>query len=229
MQGLAELDVEDPTDAGMRKGDAKLQMGRVPQKCTTSGGEPSSKNGEGSGGLANGSRGSGDTTDSISMAEACAIASSTRETGAVAAVHVNAIKAAAEPVPELKGETTTIKVVAIINWIKSISTHQVIKGTALGEVVLKMTELFDWPAEEIADKAWELACEDKREFVTQDANLLDKVEEGISGDLWGAIEDQDPKTGTAAIALLIKAVILVTIHRPHAVMACSENRSSEQH
>ena len=55
-------------------------------------------------------------------------------------VLVNAIKAA-EFVPELKGKTTTIKVVAIIEWIKSISTHQMplATGTAfhlqLGELV----------------------------------------------------------------------------------------------
>ena len=144
------------------------------------------------------------------MAETYAIAAS--KTGAVAAV--NAIKAA-EPVPELKGKTTTIKVVAIIEWLKSISKHQIVKGTALGEVVLKMSKLFDWPAEEIVDKAWELAREDKNQFANPDADLLERAKEGISGDLWGAIEDQDPKTGTEAIALLIKAVV----HRPHAVMA----------
>ena len=77
--------------------------------------------------------------------------------------------------------------------------------------MLKMSKLFDWPAEEIVDKAWELAREDKNWFANQDADLLEKVKEGISGDLWGAIEDQ----GTAATALLIKAVV----HRPHAVMA----------
>ena len=47
VQGLAELDVEDLVDAGMRKGDAKLLMGLVSQKCTSSGGE-SSKSCEGS-------------------------------------------------------------------------------------------------------------------------------------------------------------------------------------
>jgi len=98
----------------------------------------------------------GDTTDSVSMVETYAIAAS--KTGAVAAV--NAIKAA-EPVPELKGKNTTIKVVAVIEWLKSVSKHQIIKGTPLGEVVFKMSKLFDWPAEEIADKAWELAREDK--------------------------------------------------------------------
>ena len=38
VQGLAELDAEGPVDAGMRKGDAKLLMGRVSQKCTSPGG-----------------------------------------------------------------------------------------------------------------------------------------------------------------------------------------------
>ena len=127
---------------------------------------------------------------------------------------VNAIKAA-EPVHELKGNATTIKVVAIIEWLKSLSKHQMVTGAALGEVVLKMSKFFDWPAEEIVDKSWELVREDKAGFATQDADLLAKVKEGISGDLWGAIEEQDPKTGAAAIALLIKAVV----HRPHAVMA----------
>ena len=32
VQGFAELDVEDPVDAGMRNGDVKLLMGRVSQK-----------------------------------------------------------------------------------------------------------------------------------------------------------------------------------------------------
>ena len=41
VQGLAELDIEDLVEAGMRKGDAKLIMGRVSQKCTSSGGEGS--------------------------------------------------------------------------------------------------------------------------------------------------------------------------------------------
>ena len=81
--------------------------------------------------MTNGSRSSGGTTDSVSMAETYAIAAS--KTGAVAAV--NAIKAAG-PVPELKGKTTATKVVAIIEWLKSISKHQIVKGTALGEVVL---------------------------------------------------------------------------------------------
>ena len=43
VQGVAELDVEGLVEAGMRKGDAKLLMGRVSQKCTSSGGEGSSK------------------------------------------------------------------------------------------------------------------------------------------------------------------------------------------
>ena len=35
----------------------------------------------------------------------------------------------------------------------------------------------------------------------------------------GAIKNQDPKTGTTAIALLITAVHDIVVHRPHAVMA----------
>ena len=104
--------------------------------------------------MANGphSPAAGDTTDTGSMAEAYAIAAP--KAGAVAAV--NAIQAAG-PVPELKGKTTTIKAVAIIEWPKLISKHQSIKGAALGEAVLKMSKLFAWPAEENVDKAWELA------------------------------------------------------------------------
>ena len=98
-------------------------MGRVSQKCTSSSGDGSSKNGEGSGS-------SWTATDSVSMVETYAIAAS--KTGAVVAV--NAIEAA-EPVPELKGETTAIKacVVAIIKWLKSISKHQIVK--ALGDSI----------------------------------------------------------------------------------------------
>ena len=123
----------------MRNWDAKLRLGRVSQKCMSSGGEGSSKHGEGSGsGLADGSRGPGGTTstDSVSMVETYAV--DAPKTGAVAAVNV--IKAA-EPVPELKGKTMAIPVVAIIEW-------------------LKMSKNFDWPVEEIVDKAWELARED---------------------------------------------------------------------
>ena len=63
VHGLCELDTEDLVGAGMRKGDAKLLMGRVSQKCTSSGGEDSSGNGEGSmAGLANGTGSLRDTT-----------------------------------------------------------------------------------------------------------------------------------------------------------------------
>ena len=74
-----------------------------------------------------------------------------------------------------------------------------VKGAAFGEVVLKMIKLFDWLAEEIVDKAWELIREDKSGFATQAANLLEiqfeKVKEVISRDLRCEIEDKDPKTG----------------------------------
>ena len=64
------MDAEDLVDAGMRKGDAKLLMRRVSQKCTSSGGEGSSKNGEGSArDLTNGSGSAGGTTNSVSMVE----------------------------------------------------------------------------------------------------------------------------------------------------------------
>ena len=84
------------------------------------------------------------------MVETYAIAAS--KTGPMVAM--NAIKAA-EPVPELKWKTTIINVVAIIQWRKSVSKHQNVKETALGEVVLKMSmrKLLGWPAEELVDKA----------------------------------------------------------------------------
>ena len=50
-------------------------------------------------------------------------------------------------------------------------------------------------------------------FKIQDVDLLEKVKEGLSSDLWGTIEDSDPDTGTQAIAHLIKVVV----HRPHGV------------
>ena len=53
--------------------------------------------------------------------------------------------------------------------------------STLGEVLLKMSKLFDWRAEEIVNKAWELAREDKERYANQGADLLDKVKEGISG------------------------------------------------
>ena len=80
---------------------------------------------------------------------------------------------------------------------------------------LPMAKLFDWPADEIADTAWEQAQEDPTMFKIQDVDLLEKVKEGLSNDLWGTIEDSDPDTGTQAIAHLIKAVV----HRPHGVVA----------
>ena len=75
----------------------------------------------------------------MSVVEAYAIAAPK----AGSATDVNAIKAA-EPAPELKGKTTAIKAVAIIEWLKYISKHQIAKGASLGEVVLKMSKLFDW-------------------------------------------------------------------------------------
>ena len=151
----------------------------------------------------------------VSMVETYAIAAS--KTGAVAAV--NAIKAA-EPVHELKGKTTTIKVVAIIGWLKSVPKHQIAKGTALGGTVLKMSKLVDRPAEEIDNKAWDSTGSRGQRPICESRIKMQicwkksrKTSQEISA--WGAIEDQDPKTGTAAIALLIKAVV----HRPHAVIA----------
>ena len=76
-----------------------------------------------------------------------------------------------------------------------------------------MSKLFDWPADKIADKAWELAQEDKAEFATQDEELLNKTNEGISVELWSAIEDRGPKPGTEAVVLLANIVV----HQPHAV------------
>ena len=52
-------------------------------------------------------------------------------------------------------------------------------------------------------------------FKIQDVDLLEKVKEGLSNDLWGTLEDSDLDTGTQAIAHLIK----VGVHRPHGVVA----------
>ena len=74
--------------------------------------------------------------------------------------------------------------------------------------------------------AWDLDQEGKGRFSTHDTDLLEMLTECISGDLRGAIKDQDPKTGKAAIALLIKAAV----YRPHpAYSNGSETRSSGQH
>ena len=127
---------------------------------------------------------------------------------------MQAIKAT-EPVPELKGKVTTVKVTALVEWIKSISKHHSAKGMTLGKVVATMAKLLDWPADEIADTAWEQAQEDPTMFKIQDVDLLKKVKEGLSNGLWGTIEDSDPATGTQSIAHLIKAVV----HRPHGVVA----------
>ena len=103
----------------------------------------------------------------------------------------------------------------MVEWIKSVSKRHSVKGTTLGKVVAAMAKLFDWPADEIADTAWEQAQEDPMMFKIQDVDLLEKVKEGLSNDLWGTIEDSDPDTGTQAIAHLIKVVV----HRPHGVVA----------
>ena len=50
---------------------------------------------------------------------------------------VQAIKAT-DPVLELKGKVTTVKVTALVEWIKSISKHHSVKGTTLGKVVAAM-------------------------------------------------------------------------------------------
>ena len=99
----------------------------------------------------------------------------------------------------------------MVEWITYISKHHLVKGTALGKAVAAMAKLFSWPADEIADTAWEQAQEDPVMFKIQDVDLLEKVKEGLSNDLWGTIEDSDPDTGTQAIAHLIKVVV----HRPH--------------
>ena len=77
------------------------------------------------------------------------------------------------------------------------------------------------------DRRQSLGGEGKSRFATQDADVLDNAKECISGDLWGAIEHQDPvpknmyscsyrkgrhaAAAAAAMALLMKAVVL----RPH--------------
>ena len=79
--------------------------------------------------------------------------------------------------------------------------------------MLKMSKLYDWPAEEIADKAWELAREDKNRFANQDADLLEKVKEGISGDLcsWGAIEMGSSAASKTALGDLTNKVLTQTV------------------
>ena len=90
---------------------------------------------------------------------------------------MQAIKAT-EPVPDLKGKVTTVKVTALVEWIKSISKHHSVKGTTLGKVVAAMAKLFDWPADEIADTAWEQAQEDPMMFKIQVVDLLGKGQRG---------------------------------------------------
>ncbi len=107
VEGIAGLDVGDLTEAGMRKGDAKTLMRNVSEKCTPSGGDDSSINA--SGHTSSGASGNTTTTEaSVAMVESYAIAAS--RSGAQAAVQ--AIKAT-EPVPELKGKVTTVKVTAL--------------------------------------------------------------------------------------------------------------------
>ena len=45
------------------------------------------------------------------------------------------------------------------------------------KVVAAMANLFDWPAGEIADTAWEQAHEGPVVFKIQDVDLLEKVKE----------------------------------------------------
>ena len=189
VEAIAGLDVGDLTEAGMRKGDAKTLMRNVSEKCTPSGGDGSSLNASGL--TSSAAPGNTATAEAgVAMVESYAIAAS--RSGAQAAVQ--AIKAT-EPVPELKGKVTTVKVPELVEWIKSISKHHSVKGTALGKVVAAMANLFDWPADEIAETAWEQAQEDSMMFTIQDVDLLEKAKAGLSSGLWGAIEDSDPGTG----------------------------------
>ena len=50
-------------------------------------------------------------------------------------------------------------------------------------------KLYDWPADEIADTAWEQAQEGPMMFTIQDVDFMEKVKEGLSNDLWEMSED----------------------------------------
>ena len=161
VEGIARLDVGDLAEAGMRKGDAKTLMRNVSEKCTPSGGDDSSI--DASGLTSPAASGNTTTTEaSVTMVESYAIAASRSS----AQADVQAIKAT-EPVHELKGKATTVKVAALVEWIKSISKHHSVKGTTLGKVVAAMAKLFDWPADEIADTAWKQSQEDLMMFKIQ--------------------------------------------------------------
>ena len=67
-----------------------------------------------------------------------------------------------------------------MEWTKSISKHHSVKDTTLGKVVAAMAKQFDWPADEIADTAWEQAQEYPMMLKIQDVDLLEKAKEGLS-------------------------------------------------
>ena len=160
--GLGVGDLYDLVDAGMRKDDAKTLMRNV----SPSGGDGSSFTPSGL--TSSAASGNTMTTEaSVAMVESYANAAS--RSGAQATVQ--AIKAT-EPVPELKGKVTTVKATALVEWIKSISKHHSVRGTTfnnLGEGCEMMAERFDWPADEIADTAWEQAQEDPTLFQIQES------------------------------------------------------------
>ena len=45
----------------------------------------------------------------------------------------------------------------MVEWINSISKHHSVEGTTLGKAAAVMAKLTDWPADEIAYTAWDLA------------------------------------------------------------------------
>ena len=171
----------------------------MPEKCTPAGGGGFLSNPSDSEFASSAASGNTTATEaSAAMAESYAIAAS--RSGALAVVQ--AIKATRAPVPELKR-----KVTALAEWAESTSKHHSAKGTTLGKVVAAMAKLFDWPADEIADTAWEQAEEDPMMFMIQDVGLLEKAKGGLSNGLCGMIEDSDPDTGMQAVAHLIKVVV----------------------
>ena len=154
VEGIAGLDVGDLTEAGMRKGDAETLIRNVSERCTPSGGIDSSFNASGLTSPAV-SRNMTTTKASMAMVELYAIAASQFRAQAA----VQAIKAT-KLVPELKGKVTTVRVAALVEWIKSISKRHSDKGTTLGKAMAAMAKLFNWPANEITETAWEQAQED---------------------------------------------------------------------
>ena len=120
--GIAGLDVDDLAEAGMRKVNAKMLMRNVSKKCTPLGGNDSSINAPG---LTSPAAFGNMMMTKVSMVMVESYTIATSQSGAQAAMQ--AINAT-EPVPMLKGKVTTVKVTALVEWIKSISKHHSANG-----------------------------------------------------------------------------------------------------